>query len=304
MVSFSRIIFRTARACRLDTVGRRLRPGAVVLCYHNVVLGTEVGADRALHMPAEALRSQLEWLARRFSVVSIDELRTRATSGRSLRGLAAVTFDDAYRGTITHGRAVLRALGIPGMVFVPTASPTNGLPFWWDLVPRDGVLGDAGRKRALSVLAGDRDAILSAFPSDGVTVPHDCLPARWAELSAAQDDGFLFEAHSVSHRTLPQLGDDELVSELRGAADDIECHLGRRPAWVAYPYGLWNENVAAASRACGYRGGFTLAGRDVTPQTDWSQAARLNVPAGIPFEAFVAWVSGFAHWRASRSGTA
>lgn len=300
MASASRWIFRGARALGLDAVARRLRPGAVVLCYHNVVVDAAVGADKALHLPFEELREQLGWLAQRFHIVSLDELHARATQGRSLRGLAAVTFDDAYRGTITHGRAALRALGAPATVFVPTAAPGSGAPFWWDVLSSGVTAEAAGRHEVLETLAGDSRAILAAHPTSAVSLHRDCLPATWEEIAAAQDDLFRFEAHSVTHRNLPRLPDAELRAELTDAADVLERHLGRRPQWVAYPYGRWNATVAAATKSCGYRGGLTLDELDVTAQTVWHQAPRINVPAGITVDAFAAWMSGFAHWRASR----
>jgi peptidoglycan/xylan/chitin deacetylase (PgdA/CDA1 family) len=300
MASTSQLVFRGARALGLDAVARRLRPGAVVLCYHNVVVDAAVGADRALHLPVEALREQLAWLARRFHIVSLDELHARATKGQSLRGLAAVTFDDAYRGTLTHGRAVLRALGAPATVFVPTASPASGAPFWWDVVPNSVTASPEGRHEALETLAGDRGAILAAHGTGATALHPDSLPATWDEIAAAQDDAFRFEAHSVTHRNLTRLPAEALRAELVDAADELERRLGRRPHWVAYPYGRWDATVAVATQAAGYRGGFTLDGHDVTPQTMWAQAPRINVPAGISLAAFAAWVSGFVHWRASR----
>lgn len=300
MSAASRLVFAATRVSGVNAAARWLRPGAVVLCYHNVVAGPERGGDRALHLCVNDLRVQLDWLKRHFDVVSLDELHARERAGRSLRGLAAITFDDAYRGCIVHGRAVLRSLSLPATVFVPTSAPDSDQPFWWDVVPPEMTASEAGRERALEQMAGDRAAILSAHKSEASTIHRDCLPATWAELVAAQDEQFRFEAHSVTHRTLPRLSAESLREELLRAAEMIERKLGRRPAWVAYPYGRWSAEVATAAHESGYRGGFTLAGRDVSVGLDWASAPRLNIPAGITLDAFAAWVSGFAHFRASR----
>ncbi len=306
MSAASRLIFTATRALGLNAMARRLRPGAVVLCYHNVVATDDRGADRALHLPVEDLRAQLAWVQRHFEVVTLDELYAHERAGRSLRGLAAITFDDAYRGCIVHGRAVLRALGLPATVFVPTAAPDSEQPFWWDLLPPEVTANESGRARALEELAGDREAILAAQQTSAASgsaarpLHRDCLPATWAELAAAQDERFQMEAHSVTHRTLPRLDAAALRRELDEAAARIEQRLGRRPTWLAYPYGRFSPDVAAAARASGYRGGFTLSGQDLRGGVDWSVAPRLNIPAGISLDAFAAWLSGFAHLRASR----
>jgi hypothetical protein len=68
------------------------------------------------------------------SAVSLDDvLRARDGGAPLRRGAVLVTFDDAYRDFDEHAWPVLRRLGIPVALFVPTAYP--GSPeraFWWD----------------------------------------------------------------------------------------------------------------------------------------------------------------------------
>ena len=81
----------------------------------------------------------------------------------------------------------------------------------------------------------------------------------------------------------------------------FESAVGQRPTWLAYPYGRWDARVAQAVTAAGYRGGWTLAGADVTAHTSWGAAPRVNIPSSLSLDAFAAWVSGVAHWRARRA---
>lgn len=302
MSSLSRSIFRLARVSGATAVGRTLRPGAVVLCYHNVVVGSAPAADRALHLRVEAFAEQMAWLARHFTVVALDELHARAARGRSLRGLAAVTFDDAYQGTLAHALPLLTRMAVPATVFVPTAAPARGEPFWWDRASAGAAADPARRTHCVETLAGDAAAILAGAPADP-PLPAQCLPASWAQINAASTSLCAFEAHSVTHRNLARLDDAALLAELRDAMQHLAEHTGTTPRWLAYPYGRWDARVAAAAREAGYTGAWTLAGRDVTSNTDWWSAPRVDIPSGITLDAFAAWLSGFAHWRRAPDGS-
>lgn len=293
-------MFSAFRRSGATALARRLRPGAVLLCYHNVVDGDVALPDPALHIARGRFAQQMDWLAARFTVLPLAELMRRAARGDSLRGLAAVTFDDAYVGTLTHGLDELRRRAVPSTVFVPTAAVTSQTPFWWDTEAGAGAARDhASRDELLEQLAGDATQIL-ARQSASLTapLPPQCLPAGWEQLRSLDSTLVALESHTVNHRTLPRLNDQDLVSELRGSADTMERELGRRPSWIAYPYGRWDARVARQALASGYTGGFALDGRDVTPRSALGSLPRLNIPAGISLDAFAAWVSGVAHWRA------
>lgn len=302
MATLTGVFLRTLRATGATAIARRARPGAVVLCYHNVIRGSTPSADPSLHLDVGVFAGQVDWLASRFDVVSLHELERRARKGARLRGMAAITFDDAYQGALTHGLDVLRGLGLPSTVFVPTAAPADGRAFWWDRLRGGGGMSDGARRHHLiESLAGDGRAIL---PDDAglEDMPVQCLPASWEQIRRVRSSACGIEAHSVNHRTLPRLGEEALRSELTGAAESILANTGVRPDWLAYPYGRWDARVAAAVRAAGYRGGWTLDGRDVEHGTDFSCAPRINVPATLSIDGFIAWVSGFMHWRSRFRG--
>src|SRR5207247_2679634 len=82
----------------LLTLARRLSSGGVILCYHNVVAETNAGASDTLglHMPLPTFERQMRWLARNYEVVQLAEFVDRSSRRESLRGVAALTFDDAY----------------------------------------------------------------------------------------------------------------------------------------------------------------------------------------------------------------
>src|SRR5438093_1176791 len=109
-------VYRAAVLTTLPRWIQRWRGGALVLAYHNVVGTTALRGDRSLHVPVARFRAQLERLVPRFRFVPLVELLARHRSGRSIRGLAAVTFDDGYRGVLRHALPVLQQLGVPATV--------------------------------------------------------------------------------------------------------------------------------------------------------------------------------------------
>lgn len=66
---------------------------------------------------------------------------------------------------------------------------------------------------------------------------------NWSEVQEMSRDNIEFGSHTISHPVLPDLSAQEALTELNGAARQIENHLGRVPTNFAYPYGKFNEHV-------------------------------------------------------------
>lgn len=96
-----------------------VRRGLRVLMYHRVA----AGAGDALTVTPEQLAAQLSWLRDQgFNFVTGNEVLRAAAGGRSLPAWPVlVTFDDAYLDTLEQAQPVLARLGVPAVVFVPTA---------------------------------------------------------------------------------------------------------------------------------------------------------------------------------------
>lgn len=107
-----------------------LRLGNPVLLYHATFRAVPADLAAAVHNVAPAwLGAHLEELRRSVRFVSIDEF----VAARNRRGLAAVTFDDAYRCVLAEAAPILLGLDIPFTVFVNGAS-LERKTFWRDKV--------------------------------------------------------------------------------------------------------------------------------------------------------------------------
>jgi peptidoglycan/xylan/chitin deacetylase (PgdA/CDA1 family) len=293
----------------LIALARRLSGGSVILCYHNVVAGSDADAsDRlGLHMSLPTFERQMRWLVAHYDVVPLAELVGRASRRQSLRGTAAVTFDDAYDGVFEHAWPLLQSLKIPATVFVVAEAPGRDAGFWWDDPEVLRAYSPAQRRRWLTVDRGDGGTIVEALTAERRPwqPPRWCRPAAWHTIADAATTGLQLGVHSATHRSLPALEDGDLRREVVDSRAIITERTGVTPEFFAYPYGLWNDRVRRAVRAAGYRAAFTLeddhaGGRGGAMADPWT-LPRVNIPAGIEDAAFEAWTAGLRprRWKSS-----
>lgn len=299
MSQLTGLLHRAARAGGITALARRLRTRAVVLSYHNVIGAPASIGDPGLHLDVDTFRAQVEWLRRTFTIVPLAELSERLRRGAPVAGLLGISFDDAYRGALRHALPWLAAQGVPATLYVTAGASTAPRTFWWDLPQAAALAAEPGnRDRRLVGDRGDGDLVRRTLGVDhDPDLPEEYLPATWDMLRALRLPGLEFGAHSLTHRALPVLADDELRNELRGSADAVARELGVEARTFAYPYGFWDRRVRDAADAAGFRGAFSLEGYDVARTSDPLAIPRICLPSRQTQAAFEFWVSGFRHLR-------
>ncbi len=194
------------------------------LCYHAV--SDTWPADLA--MPAGRMREQIQQLLDRgYRPVTFSEALDDSASGR----LLAVTFDDGFRSVLERGLPVLRELGVPATLYVPSDHIGSPAMAW------------AGLDRWL-----------------GGPHEHELAAMEEPELRELMDAGWEIGSHTVSHPRLTQVDDSQLEEELRRSREALEERLDRHCPSIAYPYGDVDDRVARAAVAAGYANGAGLAG--------------------------------------------
>ncbi len=94
------------------------------------------------------------------------------------------------------------------------------------------------------------------------------------EIAALSKMGHTIAAHSISHRSLPMLGDDEQERDIARSIGWLEGLLGAPPRWFNYPYGDHN----AHSERVVERLGIAIA-YSTRPPREWnSHEDRFRVP--------------------------
>jgi peptidoglycan/xylan/chitin deacetylase (PgdA/CDA1 family) len=269
------------------------RGGVLILAYHNVVEdpGTLRG-DRSLHIGLELFRRHLDLIARRAVVRSLDDILDGTADGPTV----AITFDDAYAGACALALPELRRRSLPATVFVAPGLIGAGSP-WWDVIagPGDGLDPDT-RQYCLEELSGRHRAVLNRAGAVPAPAEHpECRIADWELLQDLREyERVTIGAHSWGHPNLRRVTSaelhDELVRPQRWLQDAFPEQ--QRP-WLAYPYGLYSDEISAAARAAGYEVTFAIRGGWFRGAEPPPVLPRLNIPAGLSVSGLDARLNGF-----------
>jgi peptidoglycan/xylan/chitin deacetylase (PgdA/CDA1 family) len=315
------VLARALRASGLLALVERLarRPGLLVVTYHRVgdPSGHPFYPGVASATP-EGLSDELRTLARSRRVVALEEAVALAEDGfRTTEPLAMVAFDDGYRDNADAAVPVLRSLGLPAAFFLTTGFVSGEILPWWDHVayvvnaaavpvlkldrpePLEIDLARAPRAEAVARVVrayldhpeADERALRPALEERaGVAVDEPRLARSlfldWGQARALAAAGVAVGSHTVTHRALGRLSEDEQRAELVESRRRIEAEVGREVSALAYPYGwpgAFDATTARLARAAGYRAAFSARpGVNLPGAADPFAARRLNVGFADP----------------------
>lgn len=213
----------------------------VVLAYHAIADLSDDPVLANYGVPPERFADQLDGLLRRgWRFVELERL-LEALDGRARlpRRAALVTFDDGYADVHSAALPILRARGIPAVVFAVSG-------------PRENEWDQARGARPRRLLDEDERRQLA-------------------------EQGVEIGAHGSTHRALTELSREELAAELDPAAREPASRGLPRPRALSYPHGRWSPEVADAARASGYQVAFGLQPGRVTPTSDRFALPRVEV---------------------------
>ena len=145
-------------------------------------------------------------------------------------------------------RSIDRQAGIGAGISVSPAgsAPRIVTTSWDDGDPRDIRIAELLRSRGL---AGTFYIPMSGYLNNKTLVASD--------LRALSSEGFEIGAHSVSHKSLTLLRDDQLEREVRTCKQILEQSVGEEVSMFCYPNGRYNPRVIQEVRCAGYKGART-----------------------------------------------
>jgi glycosyltransferase involved in cell wall biosynthesis/peptidoglycan/xylan/chitin deacetylase (PgdA/CDA1 family) len=276
-------------------------PRLLVLTYHRIA--ERAAAPPGLATPRAAFERQMRWLAGTGRAVSLADVLAAKRGARSLRDDAVlVTFDDAYRDFAQVAWPLLRRLGVPVTLFVPTAYPGDpGRSFWWDALfaavhQGEGAVRVEGRELPLDSARARRSAY-RRLRDEILDLPHDQAMARaeevaaalgaprsdagvlsWADLRRLAAEGVTLAPHTRTHPRLDRLPRERLADEIGGAVEDLVRETGGAAPALAYPAGGVSPATVRAAADAGIELGFTTSrGVNRPEDADWLALARINV---------------------------
>ena len=285
------------RALRTATSGVRIH----VLGYHRVVdrIDWDGAVNPSLCITTDAFRRQMEQLRDRFVVLPLSYV-VRALAGELdlPHDAAAVTFDDGYRDVLLRADPILRELGIPATVFVPTGfAEATGRD---QLLPHDrlyaaawaaersgrGLAGFGDTETALILARADRvlaqvgpagvvEDLIGAAPAATLARIIDVLEAAFgpepldegarvvspADVRVLAEHGWEIGAHTVGHVVLTHESPEEQRRQLATSKQALERWSGRRCRYFAYCNGFHSPSLVGELRRAGYEGAVTTCDR-------------------------------------------
>ncbi|NNE08385.1 MAG: polysaccharide deacetylase family protein [Gemmatimonadetes bacterium] len=310
---------RTVRALRLRSLALSLaiaaglheralramlarRGNRLVLLFHRVL---PAGSGNDFSPPGmvvsdESFSSLLSWLPERFRIVDADTLLADYPAPLSEPSVL-ITFDDAWSDVALHALPVMKAKGIPGLLFAAPHFIDTGDLFWPERLLRAAAsLTDeefraiAGGSRPdpadaeeieaamqswkarteeerLELVSALEEAVAAGAPDRETSKPDELAIANerrisdWRELRVLAENGIEIGSHGYSHALLPDCSQEMIRFELRASKARLEEALGRPVRFVAYPNGDRNDLVRRIAREEGYRFGFSLKGNPLDP---------------------------------------
>jgi peptidoglycan/xylan/chitin deacetylase (PgdA/CDA1 family) len=216
--------------------------------------------------------------------VSLDDVGA-ALEGRwtPRRPIAALTFDDGYRGTYDHALPLLVSKGVPMAVFVVTDLLGDSSPPAHDRLYRLLLRASGRRSAPLGLDAGggrlhegDADAttrvLVRVLPEpdllavmaalervDGPLVDRErAQTLTWAMAREMVAEGVTVGSHTRSHPMLTNCSAEQALEQLASSRQRLEEGLGVPVKHFAYPDGQFNPTVVDAVARAGYRYAFTI----------------------------------------------
>lgn len=264
--------------------------GAAILMYHSVQDAPERYADSIgtgiIHATANFAR-QMELICRRFSPVTIDDIRAFLSGGKSLPPRAvAVTFDDGYTDNSEIVAPILSRYGVRAAFYLTAGLIGTKNPPWfcrlrhafamarkkewappteaksWSLTtPQDRNAALLAAFNLCAPLAGDALEQAVQTIERGLDVERlngaSRLMMDWNQARALQRVGHIVGCHTLTHPNVAHVTQDVAHKELTESKRRLEEELKVPVVHFSYPHPAlnpqWNNGTVEITREAGYQ---------------------------------------------------
>lgn len=240
--------------------------------------------------PVTAFRQQMEYLAKHFPIISLDQVARGEAAAADGGYSVAITFDDGYRDNFVHAYPILRALNIPATIFLVSGCIESGQMTWYDrvrlafklsCVSHFSLRDCGGPEQSLNTVqarvqaCGEtlwwlrsvseerrqgylRNVFHALRVEEDLTLPNFML--TWDDVRQMSSGRIRFGAHTASHPVLSKLSKSQLRDEIVGCKATIEDRLQMPVVHFAYPFGRpqdFNEESKRVVQEAGFKSAAT-----------------------------------------------
>lgn len=243
-----------------------------------------------------------------YEIISLDQLADRIENGFDGPPFACFTLDDGYRDNRDFAYPVFQRHGVPFAIYVPPDYADGVGELWWLVLEaalrqadqltvelngekKHFVLATTEEKHAAfsdiywTLRRGSEDVLRSKVREiadlagyDWSTLCRDLI-MTWDEIRALNEDPLVtIGAHTMSHRAVAKLSEDDARAEISDSVKRIEAELGGTCSHFSFPYGdseSAGERDFKLARELGLR-------TAVTTIKDVVQDIHKELPTGLP----------------------
>ena len=306
-------VFPIVHFLRLDTlIGSMATQQHLVLCFHGVTNNPNFKINNR-HMPVHEFDRLIRYIARNYTVVSVDELFNQLENGtpKNKKKRICLTFDDGYLNNLTTALPILEKYQVPATFYIISEGIDNpDFLVWTDLLDLilvnltdnhlilnnyrfekiqgtficealEGIdlityLKSTGPEKYswLHVLAAEMPQIESFKQAN---------PDYWKLLDRAllkqfdQSPYVSIGSHTKTHHNLANVDAALVDLELQLSKQELEAVLEHSIDSIAYPDGSYNESVKDAAERIGYTHQFAVTYKTADDRTDHRILPRLGI---------------------------
>ncbi|MBU1102657.1 polysaccharide deacetylase family protein [Patescibacteria group bacterium] len=224
-------------------------PRLILVGYHSVPAGPQDSQNYAmLAVAKEIFAKQISYLKNKYRIINFDDIARGTKEG------IAIFFDDGFEDNFLIARPILKAREVRATVFLTTDLISQKDILWTiklrylkgasqeteKLIWRLKDLPLAQRQRQLA-------AIFSKFKN-----PLPKIFMDWEQMLKAVDV-FDYGSHGVTHTDFDEMGEGELLGELRESKKEIEQKLRQNVTALSYPHGKYSELSVELAKKAGFQ---------------------------------------------------
>ncbi|HVZ80477.1 MAG TPA: polysaccharide deacetylase family protein [bacterium] len=188
-----------------------------------------------------------------FTPISQEQLMGYWFQGRPLPlKPVLLTFDDGFESIYRDAFPVVQKMGFPSILFLYT-----------DFV-RNREVADRNREKKIAAKSEDPEHPKKVLSEISPQMRFDALSD--AQMAEMQKAGMVIESHTTHHLNMGLVREKKgeaafakiLWNELTEPLTYISTRFGRKPQWLAYPFGVYDPVILEATKKAGYQLAFTV----------------------------------------------
>jgi len=239
-------------------------PGVTIVAYHRIIDDDYVGVRPYISVTKGALRRQIQFFKKHYSVIPLEEAVERIEEDHIDRHYLVITFDDGYRDNYDLGLDIFVSECVRPAIFITTGCVESRQELWPDTI-RNALYGArfsapialrepeitinpklSSRIRATKAIIAhvknmdseQRSLYLNALQQRLRSPPAgDRLMLSWDEVQSLSRVGVTVGSHTVSHQVLARVDERTAGVEIGDSKRILEARTGSRVAFFAYPNG-------------------------------------------------------------------